>query len=135
MRLSLRERQVSAADTLQALYYFARQRGPEIIIAALDEIYESLIRSNEQTKGRGGRKPTYTRHYFLVNLALIWKRIGRSWSRESVPLEIAGERAHFSGLDFNSFCDTIFSHIGWPVQGLDDAIKRAIKEVATKRLA
>jgi hypothetical protein len=135
-RLPLRGRQVgTGADTFQALYYFARQKGPDIIGAALKEIYESLVRSYEQTKSRGGRKPTYTRHYFLVNLALIWKRIGRSWSGESVPMEIAGKRSHFQSLNFNSFCDSIFRLIGWPVQGLDDAIKRAIKDVNTKRLA
>jgi hypothetical protein len=123
------------ADTLQALYYFSRQRGPELIAAGLDEIYGALARSNDETKSKGGRTPTYTRHSFLMHLAVVWRQIGRGWTAQGVRMAIAGEQAHFSGLDFRSFCENIFQHIGWSSQGLDDAIKKAIADVVAKRLA
>ena len=108
-------------DARQARYYFAQQRGAALIVSALREIELSLTDGLERTKLKGGRTPNHGRHMFLINLAFAWSRLGRPFERRS-------------GLSFNTFCEAIFTYVGWPHTGLDDAVDDAVKEIRTRNL-
>jgi hypothetical protein len=62
---------------------------------------------------RGGQRPLVSRCYGLANLAKMWHELGRD------PTSGANS-------EFFSFCELIFDAVGWPIDGLQDAIPDAI---------
>jgi hypothetical protein len=105
-------------------YQFIRDRAPEILNALLLDLESALasaLTSVESHPGvLGGRQPLAHRHIVILNLANIYKLIGK---------EPVGTRDSM----FAVFCRVIFEAMGWPTGGLDDAIPDAIKSLRNLR--
>jgi hypothetical protein len=101
--------------TREARYYFAREHSLSLIGAVLREIESSLNEALRLSKSPGGRNPCKFRHYFIINLAVIWKEIGRD-IRGTGPFA------------FPQFCEHIFEAIGWRVDGIKRAIDKALAD-------
>jgi hypothetical protein len=94
-------------------YQFIRYRAPETLRALLRDL-ESVLASALATlkadpRARGGRQPLEPRRHAIVNLAIIWRRIGK---------RVVGSPR--SG--FVDFCHRVFKAMGWRTRGLDSAI-------------
>jgi hypothetical protein len=63
---------------------------------------------------KGGRKRHDYRHYFLINLAVVWSKLGRR--------VLAGPRS-----EFTEFCEAAAASVGWPTEGLASAVPKAVK--------
>ena len=87
-------------------------------IARLTEI--AMGRGLESLRVLGGRESLEHRHIVILNLADIYKRIGKKpvGTRDSL---------------FAVFCRAIFEAMGWPTGGLDDAIPDAINSLRNLR--
>jgi hypothetical protein len=94
-------------------YDFIQDQAPETLRALLRDL-ESVLASALATlkadpRARGGRQPLEPRRHAIVNLAIIWRRIGK---------RVVGSPR--SG--FVDFCHRVFKAMGWRTRGLDSAI-------------
>jgi hypothetical protein len=79
------------------------------IAAALEDGRRAIVRLPD------GRKPLTYRTYLLAALAELWHRLGRR--------PTAGARSKFG-----AFCEAVCEAIGWPTEGVNAAVPRAIKD-------
>jgi hypothetical protein len=68
-----------------------------------------------ESRAGGGRKRIFLRHYFIVRLADIWTEMDKKIVRSRKS-------------DFVSFSDVIFETVGWPTDGIFDAVIEALNE-------
>jgi hypothetical protein len=74
-----------------------------------------------QSKARGGPKPIHPRHSLIYNLADIWIDLGNKVV-ESGPKS-----------KFPIFCERVARSLGWPVEGMQAATAKAVKDWRNSR--
>ncbi|MCP1746471.1 hypothetical protein ABIF65_008562 [Bradyrhizobium japonicum] len=107
------ERVYIEEHTLQHRRLFARSENISLVSAVLREIQSSLDEALRRGTNRGGRREAVFRYYFMLNLAEVWKQIGRD------P-RTAG------AFQFPQFCEDVLVYIGWPTSGLRAIIRKAV---------
>jgi hypothetical protein len=99
-------------------YWFVQNRTTETLLAVLREIEAGLVSIlttlNKAPRAFGGREPLRYRHIFLINLAEFWHSIGKS--------VLGGPDSRFA-----DFCENVVYAVGWPTEGLRNAVPDAIK--------
>ena len=104
--------------SINARVSLVEARPAETVVALLQEIQNplqvALHRMTQLPEARGGQKPVDSRRYVLINLAAIWSRLGRHPTGGATS-------------DFVAFCEAFFELIGWPGEGLQHAVPRAIR--------
>lgn len=99
--------------TLQYRRNLARTQNISLVSAVLREIHQSLEEALRQGKRRGGRTRAELRYYFIMNLAELWKQIGRDpWAAGS--------------FQFSQFSEDVLFYVGWPTTGLRATISKAL---------
>ena len=101
-------------------YQFIWYRAPEVFKAVLRDIETGLASAVRSVRSPGGRHALRYRHYFILNIADFWYRIGK---------KVVGT----PGSDFEVFCDYIFKAVGWPTTGLRNAISDAVRHWLNSR--
>jgi hypothetical protein len=100
--------------TLQDRRLFARSKNISLVSAVLGEVHQSLEEALSRGKRRGGRNKAELRSFFIMNLAEVWKQIGRDpWST--------------GGFQFPQFIEHVLKYVGWPTSGLRATIQKALK--------
>jgi hypothetical protein len=94
---------------------FVQNRARETIREILLELDRGITSAVALSKNLGGPPTLAARHLFLFNLVVLWSSLNRDVS--------AGPKS-----EFVTFCERILEAVGWPVGGLDDAIRDAIKD-------
>jgi hypothetical protein len=94
---------------------FIQNRAPEALKALLQDVVSRLDSAVRSLRSPSGQRPLIYRHYFIVNLANFWQDIGKKVV--STP-----------GSQFEIFCEYIFKAVGWPTDGLPNAISDAVKD-------
>ncbi|WP_441232777.1 hypothetical protein [Bradyrhizobium sp. 1200_D9_N1_1] len=107
------ERVYIEEHTLQHRRLFARSENISLVSAVLREIQSSLDEALRRGTNRGGRREAVFRYYFVLNLAEVWKQIGR-------VLRTAGD------FQFPQFCEDVLGYIGWPTSGLRAIVRKAV---------
>jgi hypothetical protein len=98
---------------------FVRHRPADVIATVVREIelglQIALRKQDLQPGAKGGRKPLTYRHCLIMNLAEFWTGLDKSIvrSRES---------------DFVAFAEAICECIGWPTDGIFDAVIKALDQ-------
>ena len=112
------------ADIAYFNYQFIRDRAPETLDALLGDMASAFVSAltslNSDPRVLGGRQPLTHRHIVILNLANIWRKVGKK------PVGTPGSV-------FAVFCEEIFEAMGWPTSGLDGAIPDAIKSLRNRR--
>jgi hypothetical protein len=94
---------------------FMATRGSAAIAALLGDIVDALDSGRRAiVQLPDGRKPLENRAYMLAALAELWHRLGR---RPATGINS----------QFGSFSETVFEAIGWPTDGVNAALRDAIK--------
>jgi hypothetical protein len=106
-------------DEPAARYFLIERRAPQTLRALLQAVDSGLASAlkalNSSPRGRGGRRRLENRHHMILNLALVW---------HSIRKKVSGS----TDSEFAIFCEAVFAGIGWPIQGLSDALPDAIKD-------
>jgi hypothetical protein len=106
-------------NSLEARFEFVQQRPEKTTRTVLKEIEKALARAlrsfDLQPQSSGGREPLTYRKYLVMNLAEIW-----TFSR--------GKVSGSAGSDFTHFCGVVAESIGWPTDGMESAVPKAIKD-------
>jgi hypothetical protein len=100
-------------------HWFVRGRTADTLLAVLREIEtrlgSALAALNATPGAYGGRPHLVYRHIFLIYLAEFWHSIGQ---------KVSGG----SGSTFASFCEHVAYAVGWPTEGVREAVPKTIKE-------
>jgi hypothetical protein len=117
-------RSTTDADIAYFNYQFIRDRAPEILNALLLDLETALASALTSVKTHpgllGGRERLADRHFVILNLANIYRRLGKK------PVTTPGSL-------FAVFCREIFEAMGWPISGLEDAIPDALNTLKSLR--
>lgn len=104
-------------QTQEARYEFVRSRPKKTTLAVLrnldDALGRALPRFQQQPGSKGGRKPLLDRHFLILNLAVLWKSLGRQVTMTP-------------NSPFADFVTCVTLGIGWPDGGLVDALPDAV---------
>ena len=94
---------------------FVQVRPQKTMKAILSEINRGIgVSAVSLNVGLGGREPLTGRHDFIINLIDVWNFL-------EMPIS-GGPKAALV-----DFCERVFESVGWPLNGLDDAVQEAIK--------
>ena len=101
-------------------YQFLRYQAPEALQALLRDL-ESVLASalaslDSDPQARGGLKRLPWRDNVIENLVIIWHRFGKT------PVSTPNS-------EFARFCELVVEAMGWPSDGLDSAIPKAINNL------
>jgi hypothetical protein len=102
--------------TQEARARFAQARNLLLIIAALKQFKEAIEAALLSGK-KPGRDPCKYRHYFIIDLAVCWEKIGYDAASSN----------------FLDFCKYVFEEIGWPRGGLKRAKDKALADLRSGR--
>jgi hypothetical protein len=98
---------------------FVRSHPVETIDVILRDVElgleSALSAMSRLPRGSGGRTPLTYRHWFLINLIVIWESLG-----EQV---LAGPKSKLV-----DFCEAVAASISWPTEGLLDAVQNAAND-------
>jgi hypothetical protein len=106
-------------------HWFVRGRTADTLLAVLREIEarlgSALAALNAAPGAYGGRERLVYRHIFLINLAEFWHSIGH---------KVSGG----SDSTFANFCEHVVFAVGWPTEGVRNAVSKAIKGWSVSKL-
>jgi hypothetical protein len=106
-------------DTRASRWEFVRRRPSQTTLAVLRALApgleDALDALNLQPGAKGGRQRLVRRHEFIINLAEFWSEVGLRISVSATS-------------DFTSFCEAVAVSVGWPNDGMDSAVSKAVRD-------